>query len=167
MQKLLAKESWWRSVFQMLTHLHVCWGRGPPGRMLALGLLYRSLTQKPLREVSTPEKVTGSPNTRECFRRKRSQEGQVIFFLTHQYLTLMNSCRTESVFPRCFHLGNIILALASSSRVSWQSRKISSPRGGPLGLRLLWEAGKEDDLHNKLTTKPLLKPSTQPSPSVP
>lgn len=80
--------------------------------MLAGGLLQTSPAQRPLKGVSAWGGKLGLPNTR-FFRRNWPREGQVIFFLTHQYLTLMKSCRAELVFPRCI----FPLLAAASPRV--------------------------------------------------
>lgn len=82
--------------------------------------------------------------------------------MTHQYLTLMKSCRTELVFPRC-----ILLSLADASLSIFGYCSPEQSHCLEVGHSTTDCSGKpaEDDLHNEVTTKPLCKSSPQPPPS--
>lgn len=130
-------------------------GQGPPGGMLDVGPLQRSSTQKPLREACTWGGVLGLLNTK-FLRRNRSWEDQVFFFsfffLTHPYLTLMQRCRTEPVFPRCI--------LPSLAEAAPKILGCCSPEQSHCleeGPRVADCCGPEDQLHSEITVKPLLK----------
>ena len=79
------------------------------------------------------------------------------FLLTHQYLTLMKNCRTESVFPRCI----LLTSLFKASPVYWAGDAQKDPTTWRWELAWQTVLGRciEDDLHNEVTTKLQLKSS--------
>lgn len=96
----------------VLTHRHVCSG-GPPRWNAGRGLA----PDQPSSESSERGVCLGRETRvteHKVFQEKLAPGGSGnFFFLTHQYLTLMKSCRAELVFPRCI----FPLLAAASPRV--------------------------------------------------
>lgn len=88
----------WARGLEMAGSSKCCWPTNTyagEGAMLALGLLWRSLTKRPERGLLGGG-VLGLLNMRRCFR---VSGGSDDCLLTHQYLTLIRGCRM--VFPTC------------------------------------------------------------------